>query len=214
MKTDDFIGMLASGAAPVDVHEGDRRLITALAVACIATLALMIPWLGLRGDLARAMGGFAFWWKQVFVLSLAVAGLLATLHLAHPGKPIGRLARWALGLPLGLIWFSAVYLMVNAEPATRMALLQGVSWQSCTGYIAALSLPVFVATLWALRGLAPTQLRLAGASAGLLAGAAAASVYCLHCPEVQPPFVAVWYVLGIFAPVLVGALIGPRVLRW
>jgi hypothetical protein len=214
MKTDDLIGMLASGASPVDSRVGDRRLIVALVVACIATLALMIPWLGLRGDLTHAMGGFTFWWKQLFVLSLAAAGLLATLHLAHPGKPIGPLAWWALGLPLGAIWLSATYMLVTAEPAARIALVQGGTWRACTGLIAALSIPVFMATLWALRGLAPTRLRLAGAAAGLLAGAAAALVYCLHCPEVQPPFVAVWYVLGMLAPVVVGALIGPRVLRW
>ena len=77
-----------------------------------------------------------------------------------------------------------------------------------------LSLPLFASTLWALKGLAPTRLALAGASAGLLSGALGALVYSLHCPESAAPFLAVWYVLGIAIPTLAGALLGPRVLRW
>jgi hypothetical protein len=77
-----------------------------------------------------------------------------------------------------------------------------------------ISLPLFAATLWALRGLAPTHLALAGASAGLLAGSLSTMVYALHCPELGAPFIAVWYVLGIAIPTLAGAILGPRVLRW
>ena len=71
-----------------------------------------------------------------------------------------------------------------------------------------------MATLWAMKGLAPTRLALAGAGAGLLAGALGALVYALHCPELAASFLAVWYVLGIAIPALAGALLGPRVLRW
>lgn len=45
------------------------------------------------------------------------------------------------------------------------------------GYRASLiSLRLFVATLWAMKGLAPTRLALAGAAKGLLAGAIGALV--------------------------------------
>ena len=56
---------------------------------------------------------------------------------------------------------------------------------------------MLVAALGALREMAPTRLRLAGAAAGALAGGAGAAVYALHCPELGAPFVAVWYVLGM-----------------
>ena len=65
-----------------------------------------------------------------------------------------------------------------------------------------------------MKELAPTRLRLAGATAGLAAGSAAALVYCLHCPELAAPFVGFWYVLGMLIPAAAGALIGPRLLRW
>lgn len=92
---------------------------------------------------------------------------------------------------------------------TRLALVEGRTALACTVSIAALSLPVFVLSMFALRGLASTRPRAAGAAAGLLAGAAAAAVYALHCDEMALPFLAVWYVLGVAVPAALGALLGP-----
>jgi hypothetical protein len=84
----------------------------------------------------------------------------------------------------------------------------------CPWIIAALAIPIFIAALWALRGLAPTRQRWAGFSAGCLAGAAAAALYAIHCRDAAAAFVFSWYTAGILLPGLVGMLIGPRVLRW
>lgn len=73
--------------------------------------------------------------------------------------------------------------------------------------------PGFLAIVKAVGGLAPTRLRLAGASAGLLAGATATVAYCLHCLEMGVPFWAVWYVLGMAIPTAAGALLGPKMIR-
>ena len=51
-------------------------------------------------------------------------------------------------------------------------------------------------------------------SAGLFAGAAGASIYTLHCPEMDAPFIAVWYLSGILIPAIVGLVLGSRLLRW
>jgi hypothetical protein len=93
-------------------------------------------------------------------------------------------------------------------------LLFGDTWTKCLVAIPMLSVPGLAAVLWAMRGLAPTRLASAGAAAGLLAGAIAAVAYSLYCPELAAPFVAVWYLLGIVAVAALGALLGPRVLRW
>ena len=90
----------------------------------------------------------------------------------------------------------------------------GRTWKYCLLGIPTLAVPVFVATLWVVKGLAPTRLSLAGAAAGLLAGAVAALVYALHCPEMEAPFLGVWYVAGMLIPAAAGALLGPLVLRW
>lgn len=65
-----------------------------------------------------------------------------------------------------------------------------------------------------MRGLAPTRLALAGAASGLLAGALGALVYALHCTEIAAPFLGIWYVIGMLIPTAIGALLGPRMLRW
>jgi hypothetical protein len=84
----------------------------------------------------------------------------------------------------------------------------------CPWLIAACAAPIFLALVWALRGLAPTRPRLAGAAAGLAASGLGAAVYAVHCAEPGGAFVLIWYSLGILLPTAVGALIGPRLLRW
>jgi len=39
-------------------------------------------------------------------------------------------------------------------------------------------------------------------------------MYSLHCPEMEAPFIGFWYLLGMLIPTAVGALLGPRLLRW
>ena len=75
-------------------------------------------------------------------------------------------------------------------------------------------MPVFAAIVWAMRGFAPTHLRRAGAAVGFAAGAIGALAYTLHCPELNAPFLGIWYVAGILIPTVVGAVVGPRLLRW
>jgi hypothetical protein len=95
-----------------------------------------------------------------------------------------------------------------------MDLWLGRSALVCPWLIGGLAIPAFVGIFSVLRQLAPTRLRLAGFSAGCLAGASAAVVYVMHCQEYAASFVATWYSAGILLPGLVGALIGPRLLRW
>jgi hypothetical protein len=85
---------------------------------------------------------------------------------------------------------------------------------TCPWSVFLLSLPALAATLALLRQRAPTRLRAAGAAAGLFAGALGAAGYALSCTEESAAFVAVWYTLGIVLSTALGALLGPRVLRW
>lgn len=102
---------------------------------------------------------------------------------------------------------------MQADAAQHAGLFFGETSDSCPLLIAMLSVPAFVAVVWAMRGLAPTRLRLAGGAAGLLSGAVGALVYCLHCPESAIPFIAFWYPLGMLIPTAVGVPLGPRLLR-
>jgi hypothetical protein len=98
--------------------------------------------------------------------------------------------------------------------ALREHLLFEETWRTCPIFITVLSVPVFVAIVWAMKGLAPVRLCLAGATGGFAAGAIAAVVYSLHCPELAAPFIGVWYLLGMLIPTAAGALLGPQLLRW
>ena len=55
---------------------------------------------------------------------------------------------------------------------------------------------------------------LAGAVAGIAAGALAATLYAMHCTDDSPLFVATWYTIGIGIMALAGSVLGERLLRW
>ena len=213
MKTDELVTLLATGAAPVSTHAVTRRFAVALIWGLPGAALLLLAALGVRSDLAQAAGTLMFWVKPAFAAGLALAGWFAAERLARPGMRLGRI--WAaLATPLLLVWLFAAYVLLDAAPAQRADLIFGSSWKGCTLNIALISLPLFAATFWAMKGLAPTRLVLAGSSAGFLAGALSSLVYTLYCPESTLPFMAVWYVLGIAIPTLAGAMLGPRLLRW
>jgi hypothetical protein len=212
MKTDELISLLAADPAP-EPNTVPRRFTVALALGIAGAYLLMVVTHGIRPDLAKATGEAMFWGKLIFAGSLALAALIATQRLGHPGVRLGGV-RLALVGPVLVLWLVAAGVVLASAPALRSHLILGETWSTCAFSIAMIALPLFAATLWALRGLAPTHLSQAGASAGLLAGSLSTMVYALHCPESGAPFVAIWYVLGIAIPTVAGAMLGPRVLRW
>jgi hypothetical protein len=213
MKTDDFVSLLATGAEPVEPGTTARRYALALGWGGLGAMSLMAILLGVRADLAEAVRLPMFWVKLGFPVCLAVAALYATTRLSRPGVPLGRVPA-ALVAPVIVVWLMAAYALLGASPDERLAMLLGKTWTVCPFLIALLSLPVFGGTLWAMKGLAPTRPALAGAAAGLLAGAVATAVYALHCPEMAAPFLATWYLFGMLIPTTAGALLGPYFLRW
>lgn len=213
MKTDDLIAMLARDAGAVQSDRGGRRFALALAVAMPCSALLMLTTLGLNPALDRYVGLPNFWMKVLFVAALAAIGLVLARRLSRPGVQLGR-APLALPIPILAVWAIAVATLIPGNAAQRTEAFFGQTWAVCPFLIAMLSVPIFVGTTWAMRGLAPTRLRLAGAAAGLLSGAAGALIYCLHCPELTAPFVGFWYLLGVLIPTGIGALLGRRLLQW
>lgn len=213
MKTDELVAMLASGAGAVEPHALRRRYALALGWGAFGATLLMAILLGVRPDLSEAVRLPMFWVKFAFPAALLAGALLATVRLSRPGVRLGRVPA-ALAAPVLAMWLFAAIVLLGAAPADRPNLVFGDTWASCPFNVAMLSAPAFVALLWAMKGFAPTRLALAGAAAGLLAGAMGASVYALHCPEMESPFLAVWYLLGMLIPTAVGAMLGPRLLRW
>lgn len=213
MKTDELIALLAMDDQPVDSTQIEQRFAAAVALGIAGAGVLMLGIFGLRPDMLATMAEPMFWGKLVFAAALAAAGLMLLGRMARPGAGAGA-AVWLLAVPPLVLWAMALAALWQAPAGERLPLVLGSTWSTCPFSIAALSVPALVAGFWALRGAAPTRLARAGAGAGLLAGALGALVYALHCPEVATPFLAVWYVAGIAIPALVGAVLGPRLLRW
>jgi hypothetical protein len=215
MKTDDLIAMLASGpdvaaAPPPGTH---WRTAAILGAGLLASVALMAMLLGMRPNLEQLALLPDFWIKVGFVISLCLAAWHVSRRLCLPGAAT-RALPLLLAMPLLLMWTLGAIIVQEAPPEQRAELFWGTTWRSCPLLIAMLSLPILAAVLRLMRQLAPTRLRLAGAAAGFAAGALAALVYCLHCPELAASFVGFWYVLGMLAPTAIGAAIGPKVLAW
>jgi len=213
MDTDRLVAMLARDAEPVARGASGRRFAAALLAGSVAAVILMLALLGLRADLRDAVRDAMFWVKLGVPALLLVSGLAACTRLGRPGSRVGS-AGVILLLPIAAIWLLAAFALASAPAAARVALVLGDSSAACVVSIALLAMPTFIAAFWAMKGLAPTRPALAGAFSGLLAGAAGALVYAWHCPEMAAPFIATWYLLGIAGPAVVGALLGPVLLRW
>jgi hypothetical protein len=213
MKTDDLISMLSTGVAPVDPHFAAKRFQWALAGGSTLAVMLMAVLYGINPNLREAANASMFWVKFAFAAALFLTGLLLTARVSIPGRPWRAVARSVL-LPVVMMFLLAAVMLFNAEPQARLPMILGKSWSACATRIVLVSSPMFLAVFWAMKGLAPTQLRLAGAAAGLLAGGLGSAIYALHCPELAAPFVAVWYTAGVLLTSGLGALLGPRLLRW
>jgi hypothetical protein len=213
MTTVELIALLAADGVAVAPRSGARRFAMALFVGALGATLLLFTLFGIRPDLADATRLPMFWIKLAFPAALAAAGLVAAMRVAHPGMRAGRVAL-ALAAPVAaMLMFGGVEL-ATASAANRPSLILGASWNACPFNIALLSAPLLVATLWAIKGLAPTLPVLAGAAAGLLAGAGGALIYTLYCAEMAATFLSIWYVAGMLIPAAAGALLGPLMLRW
>ena len=213
MKTDELIAMLARDAGPVARDAARGRFAAALAAGAAAAFVLMLALMGVRADIAVAVRDPMFWVKLGVPALLVVSAYAACARAGRPGAIVGPAAASML-LPVGAIWLLAVLALAAAPADERTALILGDSWGWCLASIPLLAVPTFAAAFWAMKGLAPTRPALAGALSGLLAGAAGALAYTLHCPEMAAPFIATWYLIGMAIPAAIGALAGPALLRW
>ena len=213
MRTEELVSLLARGTEAVDPRWLARRYLIALSAGTAIATLLMSAWLGIRPTLLRDLSVPMFWAKEAFCAALGAAGLLAVARLARPGRRPGWVPM-AVAAPVVAMWLLAAVALLTADPQNRGQLILGQTASVCPFRIALISAPVFAAIFGAMRGLAPTRLRLAGAAGGLAAGSVGALAYSLHCPELAAPFLGIWYVLGILIPTAVGAGAGPRLLRW
>lgn len=211
MKTDKLIAALVADRALAARPIG-RLLAGALIAGGLVSLVLFAVELGVRADLAPALQTWRFDLKIVLVLIALAAAFGLCVALSRPvlpGHPTRRL------LPLAALAVVAVAIELVVLPAASWAgRLVGSNAVICLVAIPVLSVAPLVAVLMAMRAGAPASPALAGAAAGLLAATAGAALYAFHCFDDSPLFVVTWYTLAAIPVVLLGALVGQRLLRW
>ena len=213
MRTEDLIRGLAKDLKAVPSHPIGRRITLGVVAGGFIALVALATTIGVRPDFWQAIQGFAFWMKLAYAVSLGLAATMVAADLARPeaGRPWRMLL---LTVPLMLLAGISVVQLAHAPGGDWRAMWLGNTWPTCPLTILLLSVPIFACLVWSFRRLAPTRLRVAGAAADLAAGAWAATLYCLHCPEVSAAFVLTWYSLAIASAGGVGALLGSRLLHW
>jgi hypothetical protein len=212
MRTDDLIDALSADLTPSTRYHVLRILALGFGIGVLSTFILLRITLKLRPDLTDAIAGPNFWMKFFYTAALAGLGLWIVARQARAGVN-SRLPIWLTILPISSLALIAVW-QLFLPGVDRHHLIMGDTARVCSLLILMLSLPLFVGIFGALRRLAPTRLELAGASAGLVSGSTAATLYGFHCPETAAPFILVWYSLGIAAAAGLGAALGRWVLRW
>jgi hypothetical protein len=211
MKTEALIEMLARQAGPAPRAVVARRLGPGAALgAGLGLLGVLV--LG-QPVPAEILALPAWWIKLAYALVLALGAAWYLSRLARPAAARAADA-WALGAAVLVMAALAWAEMWRVPADERMALWLGHSWMRCPTYVSLAALPALAGAFWALRGLAPTRPRLAGAVAGLLAGGLGAAAYAWICTEISYAFVFTWYSLGVLLMGAVGAWLGPRLLRW
>jgi len=212
MKTDRLIEMLSTNVEPVERGQIGKVFAWALVAGSIAAFCVMLASVGLRTDIGTHLDFLAI--KLLFVLSLVGAGAAFLLRSIHPGQ--GAQKPFALVfvpfLAVGVA--AAVVALLPGRSAPWGVLTFGTQWTTCLYCIPLFAAVPFAALIWALRNGAPTNLARTGAIAGLVAGALGAAAYSFHCPDDSLPFVAVWYGASIALCAFIGAVLGPRLLRW
>ena len=208
MKTDSLIEMLATNVEPVQPGTIARAFAWALAIGAVAAFCAMLAMLGIRGEVAMHSSYLAV--KLAFALSLVALGTAFLVKAVHPGRK-GRLV--LISLPF-IVAGGAALVALWLHPGSWYGMAFGEHWATCLYCIPLFAVVPFAVLVWALRKGAPMNLPLTGAVAGLVAGALGAAAYAFYCPDDYLPFVAIWYGAAIAACALVGAILGPRLLRW
>lgn len=213
MNTELLIAELSANVRKIPRLAVARRIGIGLIIGGSVAMIAVTTLLGVRTDLHVAMRGFSFWMKWTYTISLGLGAAFGVVRLARPDSGSLR-PLWFLAVPVLLLAGICINELARTPPAKWLTMWLGKSWVVCPWLVLMLAAPIFLGLLWSFRKLAPTRLRAAGAVAGLAAGAWAATIYCLHCPEVSPLFVLTWYSLGIAIAAGFGALLGPRFMRW
>jgi hypothetical protein len=212
MDTNELIKVLAA-----DIPRPSATLSTvwwgAAGLAITLAGAVFLVTLGPRPDIATAAETPRFLLKFVFAITLAASAFGCARVLSRPGEAWRKTMPYLAAAP-ALLAVAAVAELFLLPPDTWPAKLIGTNSMVCLTFIPLFGIGPLAIFLLALRHGAPTRPAFAGAAAGLLAGAIAATFYAAHCTDDSPLFVATWYTIAIAGLAALGAAGASRFARW
>jgi hypothetical protein len=216
VNTERLIDVLSANLEPVSHRRLENTLILAMVTGGAAAFALMLATVGPRPDLQSTAHLEWSAVKLLFALSVISMGAPVLIRSMRPGLEDGTC--WALVLfPFVAAMVVAFAMLVLGRPQAWCGMLLGASTMSpgrCLLCIMLFSAIPLAALIWALREGAPTRLKVCGAIAGIVAAGLGAAAYALTCTSDTIPFIAIWYGAAIAIYAVIGAQLGPRLLRW
>ena len=186
---------------------GAAGLSAAFAVVVVGAM------LGLRPDIAAAAQTPRFLLKFGVMITLSASAFCVARALSRPGEAWRKVSPYLAAAP-ALLAMAVIAELIVVPPESWSAGLMGMNAAGCLASIMLVGIGPLAMFLIVLRYGAPTRPAIAGAMAGLLAGAIAATFYAAHCPDDSPLFLATWYTIAIAGLALVGAAGAKAIARW
>jgi hypothetical protein len=215
VNTERLIDLLSTNLEPVSQGRLEKTLILAMVLGGATAFAMMLATVGPRPDLHST--AHLEWSAVKLLFALSVIGVGAPL-LIRSMRPGQEDETWGLiFLPFFMAIAVALTPLFSGPPQAWRGLLDAATTTSparCLYCIPLFAVFPWSGVIWALRKGAPTRLMLSGAIAGIVAGGLGAAAYALSCKSDTIPFIAIWYGLAIALCAAIGALFGPRLLRW
>ncbi len=215
MKTDELIEMLGTNLEPVKGGQLRNGVLIALTIAVVAAAAICLTWCALAMP-TNAQSGAHSGYKAIalfFTLGMAATGASLLLRSARPGQSVTR-PFLLIGLPFLAMVSAVIVGSAISDSVTLSMMVRTGPWGSCLMCIPIFAVVPFVIFIWVLRKGAPTNLTLAGAIAGLVAGALGAAAVVVNQAGDSILFIALCYGGPVALCGAVGGFLGPRLLRW
>jgi hypothetical protein len=196
----------AVSATPAPTRSDGRRRATVLAVASLAVaLAIFEGAGGLEHSASRPRnltfeiaGGWA-------LITALLSGAILWRSKSTLGRPPIVLSLGAFIVPVAVVVWMHLFQGTYPEPVFK------AGWR-CLGYTLAMSALPMASFLFLRRGIEPRGPWALGAAIGASCGASAGVLVDLWCPLTDPRHVLVGHVLPIVILVVLGTLLGRRVL--
>lgn len=213
MRTDELIEQLTADLSPVRPPGPVWRRAAGWLVVAVASLVVVMLWMGVRRDLGDAAERIGFALEATLLLLTAVSASVGALLVSTPGAGISPRVRWvpvALGLlSIFLAAGELAYAAVSGGPTGTITF----AWH-CVYKTTTVALLPGIVLFVMVRGGAPLQTVWAGLLALLATAAIGVLGANIICPNDRPMHMLLWHLLPLMLFAGTGAALGRWLLRW